>query len=88
MIHFDAFDHIVGANDNLRYVFAPFSHDAETNKVPEPSSLLLLGSGLLGLAFWGRKHSPSDHNSRCFHIRATKKGRPFLCINIGRPSVA
>lgn len=36
----------------------PFTQSGLTSpppKVPEPSSLLLLGSGLLGFAFWGRK---------------------------------
>jgi type II secretory pathway pseudopilin PulG len=35
--------------------FAPFSHDAESGQVPEPSSLLLLGFGLMGLGFLGSK---------------------------------
>jgi len=37
--------------------FAPFSHDAQSNghSVPEPSALLLLGSGLLGLALYNRR---------------------------------
>jgi hypothetical protein len=33
--------------DNTR--FAPFSHDAESRKVPEPATLILLGPGLLGI---------------------------------------
>ncbi len=53
-VHFDAYDHIfVGTHS--QYKFAPFSHDAEGTSVPEPSSLLLLGSGLVGLGLWGRK---------------------------------
>ena len=37
--------------------FAPFSHDAESSqsKVPEPGTLLLLGSGLIGLAGFSRR---------------------------------
>lgn len=42
--------------------FAPFSHDAESTGggvppqvVPEPGTVVLLGSGLLGLALWGRR---------------------------------
>lgn len=48
-VHFDAFDHYVKPNGDSQYVKAPFSHDAE-GQVPEPMSLILLGSGLLGLA--------------------------------------
>jgi hypothetical protein len=42
--------------------FAPFSHDAQSgdgcdhHKVPEPETLLLLGCGLVGLAFFARGH--------------------------------
>ncbi|HAS18026.1 MAG TPA: hypothetical protein DCR39_09160, partial [Nitrospiraceae bacterium] len=35
--------------------FAPFSHDAESKKVPEPSTLILLGTGLVALSLWRLK---------------------------------
>ncbi|MBI4766717.1 MAG: choice-of-anchor N protein [Deltaproteobacteria bacterium] len=49
-LHFDLFK-----NDK---VFAPFSHDAQSDPplgVPEPLTMLLLGSGLIGLAALSRK---------------------------------
>lgn len=50
-IHFDLYDHYVSKQGAFRYVNAPFSHDGESNgQVPEPASVLLLGSGMLGLA--------------------------------------
>ncbi len=51
-VHFDAFDHVV-SNNTTKYIKAPFSHDANTTSVPEPNTLILLGSGFLGL--WALK---------------------------------
>lgn len=52
-LHFDlyntTFNRYTGDVDVTK--FAPFSHDAETTSVPEPGTLLLMGTGLTGLYF-------------------------------------
>jgi len=56
-IHFDAY---TLNPDGTIDAFAPFSHDATTTIVPEPGTIVLLGSGLLGLglaAYRKRKRS-------------------------------
>jgi hypothetical protein len=58
-VHFDGYGYYLDTPTHL--TFAPFSHDAEINgefpRVPEPSALVLLGSGLVGLVAWRRKRA-------------------------------
>jgi hypothetical protein len=50
-VHFDLY---TKTQDGI-YKFAPFSHDAEAAPVPEPSTILLFGSGIFGLVGMVRK---------------------------------
>lgn len=52
-IHFDVVG--VAHNGHSKATFAPFSHDADAELIPEPATLALLGSGLAGMVFFRRR---------------------------------
>lgn len=63
-VHFDLYSTIAGKTRNItadidRDSFAPFSHDAQsdgkTPPIPEPATMLLFGTGLIGFAGWNMK---------------------------------
>jgi hypothetical protein len=55
-LHFDLYNTVARSGGDIdRDDFAPFSHDAECcAQVPEPGTLLLLGSGVFGWGVWRR----------------------------------
>lgn len=60
-IHFDASGTVIGPCGKTWERKAPFSHDAEasnSNAVPEPATMLLLGTGMCGLAGIRKKFAP------------------------------
>lgn len=50
-----AYDHVILGNNKFKYTKTPFSHDGSSTAVPEPGTMLLLGSGLLGLGLLRRR---------------------------------
>jgi len=46
---------LTGYLDGENFKFAPFSHNADAPTAPEPTTMLLFGTGLLGVAWMGRR---------------------------------
>lgn len=54
-VHLDVTGLQTKNNGITKQVFAPYSHNADAPTVPEPTTILLFGSGLLVLAWVGRR---------------------------------
>ena len=56
---------LTGYLDGSQFKFAPFSHnaDAPSTPAPEPGTMLLFGTGLIGLAWVGRRQLQGKKDS-------------------------